>query len=45
MKDDLQKLTERLLSAARKAGAEAADAVALNDAAVSIDEYLRTGAW
>ena len=37
MKDDLQKLTERLLSAARKAGAEAADAVALNDAAVSID--------
>ena len=42
MSDHLQSLTERLLDAARRAGAEAADAMALDGASTSID--IRAGA-
>lgn len=41
MTEDLAKLTERLLDAARKAGAETADALAVTGSSVSID--LREG--
>jgi len=42
MKIDLAALTEALLTAARSAGAEAADAMALSGAALSVD--IRKGA-
>ncbi|TXI06176.1 MAG: TldD/PmbA family protein [Pseudorhodobacter sp.] len=42
MSDPLQRLTEALLDAARKAGAEAADAMALDGSSTSID--IRAGA-
>ena len=42
MTDTLSALTERLLDAARKAGADAADAIAVNGTSVSID--VRAGA-